>query len=208
MSERKANRRPDSIQDIQNDMAAVVDEAIEKTIKEAVRDPNAAKAEDKSSKDAPVVHDLGKEVFKAFVDWKKLADWRSESGMPVLSFIDVYVALGLTAPMTEWKNDRGMDVIPQMQIGCTYGTLNQLKALLKENWEWWPVVLKGNAQLEWKDGWKHEKRRSPHSLTHVIESSLAMDANQYGPFIAEHKTSVNDDNWIWFHDRERVKDEL
>ena len=81
-------------------------------------------------------------------------------------------------------------------------TLNQLKAFIVENWEWWPMELAGNDHVVWKDGWEHKKRNSAHSIKARVRNSLAYDAEQYGPFIADHKTLLTDADKFWFYDRE------
>ena len=206
-SKKGANQLGDSISSQNAKIRAKIDEAVQKAVKEAPGNAQSEKTEDKSSDDTKRVHELGKQVFEAPIDWARLQDWRDENGMPAKSFVDVYKAIGLMPPMQEWKAASGLPVIPQMQIGCTYATYNQLKAFLQGNWENWPMELIGNGQVVWKEGWEHKARNRPHSIKAYVRNSLKYDADQVGPFIADHKLAVGDQDKMWFYDREKTKEE-
>jgi hypothetical protein len=201
------NKLGDSISSQNAKIGSIVDDAVQKALKNVPSEEKSRGTEEKSSEDKTVVHELGKQVFEASIDWAKLEDWRDENGMPVKSFIDVYKALGLIVPMQKWKDATGLPIIPQMQVGCTFATYNQLKALIEGDWENWPIELVGNGNVQWKDGWEHKARSHPHSVKAYVRNSIKYDADQIGPFIADHKTAATDDNKVWFYAREKTKEE-
>ena len=188
-------------------IGAIINDAVREAVKKAPGSAKASEMEDKSSDEKKRIHDLGKEVFEASIDWTKLEDWRDENGMPVKSFIDVYQAIGLVPPMREWKAKTGLPIIPQMQIGCPFGTYNQLKGLIQSNWENWPIELVGNDKVEWKDGWEHKPRNHSHSVKVYVRNSIKYDADQVGPFINDEKTLSTDDNKVWFYERGMTEEE-
>lgn len=203
----KNNKLGDSISSQDAKIGAVVDEAVRNAIKNASGDKEAAGTKEKTSDGKAVVHELGRQLFEAAIDWAALQNWRDENGMPVKGFIDVYKALGLIAPMQKWKDETGLPIIPQMQVGCTFTTYNQLQALIEGDWEDWPIELVGDGNIRWKDGWAHKARNHPHSVKAYVRNSIKYDADQIGPFIADHKTAATDDNKVWFYAREKTKEE-
>ena len=122
------------------------------------------------------------------LDKDALDAWRTpEKGFPILSFLHVYEACGISDLIREYlkTHEESKERITAFDnLSCNYFTLQWLRNLIEDNWCSYSIKITDDRKLEWDThryaaGEKHRRYAKPS--TKKIVRSIALDFANFAP---------------------------
>lgn len=127
-------------------------------------------------------------VDRKTLDKDALDAWRTpEKGFPILSFLHVYEACGISDLIRAYvaAHEESKDKITAFDnLSCNYFTLQWLRNMIEDNWCSYSVKITDDRTLSWDThryaaGEKHRRYNKPS--TKKIERSIALDFANFAP---------------------------
>ena len=215
--------------DSQSAQAKTVAEAVAREMKKGLRPlsgedvaaelaaPDGAEGGEPKKDPEKKSHPLGALVAEAHLDFNEIKDWRDANGLPPKTCLDVYRAIGLWSddpapaekgPINRYREASGLAVIPQMQIGMAYHTWKKLSEFLAGVWMSWPLAISADGAIIVRPGWSAQPYNYPRSsLPSRIKAALKNDLDNYGPFVDDSLSGIQDEGTVRFYAREAVADD-